>query len=306
MNERIKVTEAYAEFVREKKANNVSSKTLETYDLHIQNFIQFYEMDKLACCLLNKDIWTWWLESLQKSGTKKDVTIASYARSVRAFLYWCMDSEYCPEFHLELPKYQKKPKATYTDEEMSILLKHRSDFTEVQYQTWVFINLIASTGLRLSTALDMHVSDINFKTKEVRCNYTKNNLGQLTFLNDNVLSIIKKYIALFDLADDDYLFCTAEHTRLANRSMQDNVAEYNRMLGVDKTSIHLFRHTFAKNYYKTTKDIYSLCRLLGHQNVAITQEYLRDLYVDIDDAIAYNPQQQFVNKETKRRRGKLK
>lgn len=118
--------------------------------------------------------------------------------------------------------------------------------SEVQFQTWVFINLICATGIRLSSALSLKVSDIQMKERAIYLQTTKNNKAQVFFISNEMISILCKYIALFDLSDDDYLFCNAEKNRLTKRAMQDNVARYNRSHGVKKTSIHLFRHTFAK------------------------------------------------------------
>lgn len=127
------------------------------------------------------------------------------------------------------------------------------------------------------------------------------------FVNDEMSSIFNQYIKRFELTENDYMFCSAERTQLAKRTMQDNVATYNRKNGVSKTSIHLMRHTFAKNYYEKTKDIYTLCRLLGHSNISITENYLQDLGVKMENATAYNPQQQYAKESQKKtRRGKMK
>jgi site-specific recombinase XerD len=46
-------------------------------------------------------------------------------------------------------------------------------------------------------------------------------------------------------------------------------------------SAHDFRHYFAVNEYKKTKDIYNVSMLLGHSNIAITQVYLKGLEVEL-------------------------
>lgn len=303
----VTLEEGYSFFVSAKRAENISGKTLSTYDLHIRSYIDYVYKDypDLFTVLLNDELYYSYVDYLRNSKTKKDVTITSYCRSVRAFLYWLQDNYYSEKYSLSLPKYQKTIKRTYTDEELSILLSYRNDFTEVEYQAYVFINLICATGLRLSSALNLHVNDINFVTHELFVNYTKNNVAQMLYVNDDMINILSRYINLFRLSGDDWLFCTAQGGRLAIRTIQDNVHAYNTRLGVNKTSIHLFRHTFAKNYYKTTKDIYALSRLLNHSSIAITENYLRDLGISSADSVAYNPQKQF-NKTTKKRRGKIK
>lgn len=304
-----KIKNAYTFFINAKKADNLSDATIDTYNLHISNFINTMELGDLSCSILSDpSMYQEWIEDLQEDQNKKDVTVASYCRSVRAFLYWLQDNEYCDSIVYKIPRYQKTIKICYTNDELSILLlKPSRECSEVEYQTWVFINLICATGLRLASALNVKVLDINFKEKIIYIQQTKNNKAQMIYLNDNVLLILSKYIKLFDLNSDDFLFCTAEKNKLAKRTIQDNVATYNRSLGVEKTSIHLFRHTFAKNYYLQTRDIYSLSRILGHSSIATTEQYLRDLGLTLADATVYNPQSQFAVKSTKKkRRGKLK
>ena len=298
---------AYQDFVNEKKAMNLSSATLATYDLHISNFINTMDLAEFRCGLLSVgdgSMYFDWIEYLQEDENKKDVTVASYCRSVRAFLYWLQDNDYCEPLQYKIPKYQKTIKVCYTDEELALLLaKPQKNCSEVEYQTWVFINLICSTGMRLSSALNLKVADLNKSEKSVYIQETKNNKAQVLYLNDNMFSILKKYVTLFELEKDDWLFCTAEHTQLAKRTIQDNVATYNRKLNVQKTSIHLMRHTFAKNYYIETKDVYNLCQILGHSNISVTENYLG---LSAENSTAYNPQKKFVQKKEKKRRGRLK
>ena len=191
---------------------------------------------------------------------------------------------------------------------MTTLLGKPNECSEVEYQTWVFENLIFSTGLRLSSALNIKVSEFDKKQKTIYVQKTKNHKALNLFLNNDMCNILQKYIATFELNDDDYIFCTAERTRLAKRTMQDNVATYNRKLGVDKTSIHLMRHTYAKQFYQKTKDIYTLSQVMGHSSIAITENYLKDLGLALENVVAYNPQQLFANTATKKntRRGKVK
>lgn len=308
VNENIKTKDALEEFYQDKRTENTAESTLKTYDMHIRNFIDSNDMWDFTTSLINKDHYQWWVEDLQEDDRKSDTTVATYCRSVRAFIYWLQENEYTDVFPVKIPKYQKKVKRCYTDEELKTLLeKPDRNCSEVQYQTWVYINLLISTGLRLSSSLDILVKDIDFKNNVVYVDTTKNNQGLALSLNDDVIKILKKYIQLFRLSADDYLFCKGDNTRMANHTMQCNVANYNRAHGVEKTSIHLFRHTFAKNFYIQTKDVYTLCQVLGHSNISVTEGYLKDLGVSLFADTVYNPQQQFTKKDSSpKRRGKFR
>lgn len=303
------IRRAYDYFLQEKRAENLSSDTITIYQIHIRNFLTASDCWDTSTEHFGdsvKDLYQWWIEDLQNDDNKNDVTVASYCRSVRCFIYWLQDNEYMEPVKLKLPRYQRTIKECYTDDELSILLEKPKKCSEVEYQSWVFINLLCATGMRLSSALNIKVAEVKGKEHFIYVQRTKNKKAQIYYVSDEVLSILAKYIIQFDLDDEDYLFCTAERTQLAKRSVQGNIAAYNKSKGVSKTSIHLFRHTFAKNYYIQTKDIYSLCQILGHSSISTTENYLRDLGLNLANATAYNPQVLFAkSKQKKKRRGKM-
>lgn len=57
-----------------------------------------------------------------------------------------------------------------------------------------------------------------------------------------------------------------------------------------KTSIHLYRHTFAKKWIMNSGDILRLQKLLGHKSLEMVKEYMAisgaDLHKNFDD---FNP-----------------
>lgn len=307
----VKFDDCFQLFMDEKVALGISDQTIATYKLHIESFLKLTEAGQIAAASFNFDFWNFYLTELKEDENKKDVTVTSYARSVRVFLYWCMENEYINNMNLKLPKYKKTVKEVYTGEEIQVLLERpKKPCTEITYQTWVFINLIMATELRLSSALELMVSDYVRKEQVLYVQNTKQKVGQKLYLNDDVCSIINKYIREFDLEDNDYLFCTANKQRMAKRTMEDNVATYNRSRGITKTSIHLMRHTFAKNFYANSKDVYGLQQILGHSQISTTEHYLRGLGVDSTVTSVYNPQQQYGRKarenQNKRRSRKMK
>lgn len=297
--------QAYGEFMLDKTAMNCSKDTLYLYNIHISHFLDTHDLWNLPTRELAKSHYQHWIEHMQNEPTKKDVTISSYCRSVRGFIYWLQENEYTEKYPLKIPKYQKTIKICYTDEELARLLTKPRKCSEVQYQTWVFINLVCATGIRLSSALNLQVSDLQMDEKKIHVQKTKNNRAQVLFLNPDMSAILQKYISLFNLSGNDYLFCSAEKKQLNKRTIQGNVADYNRMHDVQKTSIHLFRHTFAKNYYTHTKDIYTLSHILGHSSISTTEHYLRDLGVDPGNATIYNPQALY-GAEPKRRSRRIR
>jgi len=73
--------------------------------------------------------------------------------------------------------------------------------------------------------------------------------------------------------------------------MEDFVRRYSKKQGVHKKKlIHAFRHTFARNFYLQTHDMYRLMNLMGHTMISTTEHYLGTLRLNTSQQIKYNPQ----------------
>ena len=116
---------------------------------------------------------------------------------------------------------------------------------------------------------------------------TKNKKQTLLPLGDNLISILADYMKVRKGEDDDYLFCTDRGGKLATSSMISAIKHYNLSRGVEKTSIHLFRHTFATKWVRGNGDIVKLQHILCHEDIKTTQKYLNvtlnDLLEDYQD-----------------------
>lgn len=302
--------QARTEFFREKKGEGLSPSTEKTYKQHLDYFFScLSECETIPVKEFTKDDYIFFLNFIKGDPKKNERTRQSYCRSIKAFLNWLMDNDYIEEsFKVAVPKAQKNIKATYTEEELKALLKDPRECSYSTYQTWVFINFAICTGLRLSSILAIRKGDYSPSEQTVIINNTKNSLPQMRRLNASMCGILNEYIAAFEINDVDYLFCTSGGKQMSRRAMEDNVTRYNRTHGVDKTSIHLFRHTFARKYLEGGGTVVDLQRLLDHSDINTTMGYVRDYAIDVNKtAEVFNPQEQYSNvKKTKQLNRKRK
>jgi len=301
---------AREEYFTEKRGEGLSKTTEKTYRQHLDYFFEGCGgLDNLPINVFSKDDYLFFLIYIKNDPHKNERTRQSYCRSIKAFLNWLMDNGYIEEqFKMAIPRAQKKIKQTYTEEELKILLKDPRGCSYSVYQTWVFINFVIATGLRLSSILAIRGEDYSASEQTVTINFTKNGLPQLRRLNANLCNILNDYISTFQINDVDYLFCTSGGKQMSRRAMQDNVARYNKSLGVNKTSIHLFRHTFARKFLESGGSVVDLQRLLDHADINTTMGYARDYAIDANKtAEIFNPQEQFgITKRVKQMNRKKK
>ena len=294
----LSIEEAFALFVRKAKVKNLSTDTLKTYQYHYDCFARFIDVSKPIEIITAAVIEEFTLY-IKNECNINDVTVGTYLRTIRAFCYFCMDCGYIKKFKIIIPKAEKKIKETYTDEELARLLKKpnmsKCSFTE--YKAWVFENYLLATGNRLSSALNVRIGDINFSEGVIIIRKTKNRRQQIIPLSSTLSDVLMEYMQIRGGDAEDYLFCNIYGEQGNRRSYQQMISKYNFSRNVNKTSVHLFRHTFAKHWILSGGDIIRLQKVLGHSDLEITKEYLQmfgqDLQMDFE---RFNPLDNMKNK----------
>ncbi len=284
------VREAYERYLQGCYAKNLAQKTIQDYQEKLKPFVEFYGsvyVNEISADTIEK--YTVRLKSVHNIN---DVSVAIYIRTLRAFLYWCMDNEGSKHFKITVPKSGKKIKETYSDNELDMLLKkpnmNKCSFTE--YKIWVFENYLLGTGNRLSSAMNVKIGDVDFSSNVIVLKKMKNRNQQIIPLSHSLSGILSEYLQIRGGKCDDYLFCTDCGEKATPKSYQHAVYHYNHRRGVQKTSIHAFRHTFAKHWVLAGGDVFRLQKILGHSNISVTKEYVElfapDLQQDFD---RFNP-----------------
>lgn len=287
----LSIQEAFDLFIRKCKIKNLTDLSISSYEKKMVHFYEFIDKSD-PITAVTKDTVDDYILWLRENTDANDITINSYLRSVRAFLYFCMEDRYIPTFKIQLIKAEKKIKETYTDDELVRLLE-KPDVDNCSfsyYKTWVFENYLLGTGNRISTALDLHIGDINFQSGVIILRKTKNRKQQIIPLSATLAEILQGYLQIRGGEADDYVFCNEYGEQASCRTYQQLVRRYNRKRGVEKTSCHTFRHTFAKNWILNSGDMFRLQKILGHSDLTVTKEYVnmfgQDLQMDFEK---FNP-----------------
>ena len=294
----LKVADAYDLFIRKCRVKNLSDATIQSYNTKIKPFIDYCNGGNIVSVTI--DTVDGFTDMLKTEHHVNDVSVVSYLRSVRAFLYYCMECNYMATFKIHLPKAQKAIKEIYSDEDLEKLLvkpnTNTCSFTE--YKTWVFENYMIATGNRLSTALNVHIKDLNFNDGLITLRKTKNRKQQIIPLSASLAEILQEYLIVRGGDPDDFLFCNNYGGQASNRTWQTLVYRYNIKRGVNVTSIHAFRHSFSRLWLLNQGDIMRLKTIHGHSNIAVTNEYLQmfgqDLQMDFEK---FNPLDNMKKKE---------
>lgn len=121
-----------------------------------------------------------------------------------------------------------------------------------------------------------------------------------------MVNILRAYMKIRGGKQTDYLFCDEYGRMLTENALRLAIMHYNHSRGVEKTSIHLFRHTFARKYLVDCGgNAFTLQKLLGHSTLDMTKHYCAIYDVDlIKDFDEFSPLSQLSTKRIKLPTGK--
>jgi len=317
LNTSLTVKSAIEEFNRYQAANARSAQTAKTYSSSLHVFSLFFEkaFGSLAMpmvSLTKGSLVEEYVMYLRTERGNSDVSVAFHKRHLRVFLYWCMDRSYLPEQQIVVKNPQEEVPEVYSEEEINKLIKKpkTEDFTE--NRNWVIINLMLATGNRRNTIANYKIGDVDFDDDYLIMNTTKSKKGQRIPISKKLRPVLKEYIATYrsDCKDDEPLFPSYLGEWISPNALSKSLAEYNTKRGVEKTGMHLFRHTFAKDWVRSGGDSLTLQRILGHSSLAMTEKYVRLFGEDISGFVdryaslgKYKSENTTINTRTKIRKG---
>ena len=217
-----------------------------------------------------------------------DVSINAYLRDLITTLHFLMNEGYITPFKMKSIKVDKNNVETYTDDELKLLLK-KPDVKKckfIEYQSWVMTNFLFCTGVRQRSVMNIQIKDVDFDNNVVYVNVTKNRKPLIVPINQTMANILTEFLKYRQHKSlEDYLFCNVFGQQLVKSTCYHMLYEYNKRRGVETTGIHRYRHTFAKQWIINGGNVVHLSRMLGHSNLAITQNYINLLVSDVSNQV---------------------
>lgn len=277
-------TQTYAEvfqsFISAKTAEGVADITIRNYHNNLHVISKYLDTSRPLGDITKSDL-DEMIVAMRCAGLAHN-SISTYVRIVRTFLNWCHGSG---RTSLTISNIKDKDtvKETYTDEELAHLLRRPSrdcDFTE--YRNWVIVNFLLNSGCRAATVRNIQNRDVDIDARQITLRHNKNGKIQVIPLCSVMVGILREYMSLRGGVPTAYLFCNQFGEMLTGNGLRLAIAHYNRSRGVQKTSTHLYRHTFARKFLiDCGGDAFMLQKLLGHSTLKMTKHYCAIYDADI-------------------------
>ena len=218
--------------------------------------------------------------------------IARHISSLRSFYKYLKKEKIVSDNPMVLisnPKIEKKlPKIVYSNELESILSAPDTT-TTLGLRDALILELLYSTGVRVSELVNICIKDINMNKKEIRI-FGKGSKERVVLFGNRCMDLINEYIdkARSELNTNnlDYLLLSKTGKPVNQREVRYIIDEVVKKTGLKMhISPHVLRHTFATDLLNNGADLRSVQELLGHESLSTTtiythvsNEYLRNVY----------------------------
>ena len=220
----------------------------------------------------------------EKGLTLKRITQNYYVIALRSFLRFLIknDHKVLEPSKIDLPKAESRSLKFLDRDQVDRLVTSVDTSKEEGMRDRTIVELLFSTGLRVSELVRLNHSQVNLERKEFGV-IGKGGRARLVFISDRASDWIKRYqearknrfSPLFirysgKIIEDN----NGEKMRLTARSVERIVKKYVRLarLPVDAT-VHTLRHSFATDLLSNGADLRSVQEMLGHKNISTTQIY---------------------------------
>lgn len=266
---------------------NRSQKTIANYHHYLMRLVEFTD-DADISKLTPETVRAWRLalnRMTDETGQPLGKTTQNYHLiALRSFLKYlakrgvaALDSA-----KIELAKVSRPQVGFLDTEEVERLFAAADTSNVVGLRDRAIMELLFSSGLRVSELTALDQGDINLERREFMVR-GKGGKDRPVFISAEAADAVERYLKLrhdnfkplfIHFAGSKDELDDGRFTRLTDRSVQRLIRRYAKLAGLTKTvTPHTLRHSFATDLLRNGADLRSVQAMLGHANISTTQIY---------------------------------
>jgi len=212
-----------------------------------------------------------------KDGLNK-ATAGRRLASVRSFLSFLKKEGYVksnPAKLVPTPKTQRLLPKFLTVDDIFSLVEKPGNIGFIHARDRAILELLYSSGLRVSEVAGLNVEDINTKEGLVKVR-GKGKKERILPVGSKAIDAMKSYLVekILLKKKDRAMFLNRRGIKLSERGIRRIVVKYAKMVGISgQIGPHTLRHTFASHLLQSGADLRVIQELLGHSSLSTTQKY---------------------------------
>jgi len=258
----------------------LSQNTILAYGRDLRKFEVFAEKQKRTLKQIGNDNIVDFLASLYRSGIDSR-SVARHLVALRHFFRFAQMEGFIledPAASVETPKFRMRLPTHLSTEEVTRLLTQPDMSRAMGVRDRAMIELLYSTGLRVSELVNLRLSDLQMDAGSLRC-IGKGNKERMVPMGRSAVASIEAYLrharqTLLRGKVSPYVFLNRFGGRMGRIGFWKKLAEYGRKAGLRlKLKPHMLRHSFATHLLERGADLRSVQLMLGHADISTTQIY---------------------------------
>ncbi|MCI5879694.1 MAG: tyrosine recombinase XerC [Bacillales bacterium] len=248
-----------------------SSNTVNSYVRDLEEFNSFLESEYIKH-VTYKDIRSYLAHMYNKKYSSR--TISRKLSAIRSFYKYEVNKGVIrdnPCLLISNPKVEKKLPNYLSYNEIETMLEVPDTFKNNSLRDKLIIEILYSTGIRVSELVNIKVKDIDFYNNQILI-LGKGNKERYVIFGNTLKDMLKEYISI--KSDSEYLITNKYNKKMSTRSIEEIVKKIVKIDGIkNKVTPHTIRHTFATHMLNEGADLRVVQELLGHENLKTTEVY---------------------------------
>ena len=276
--------------------DGVHKNTINSYKYDINQFNNFIKKKKKSFKLIKKKDILDFLQSL-KLKKLKNKTKNRKIFALKRFYKFLVSERFIkknPVDKVDALKSEYTLSITLTSDQIQKILKYVSKKNKNYFdiRSNLIIELLCSTGIRVSELISIKTNEIDLRNKTIRINPPeqignailgkKSGKERIVFFGESTKKVIENYLEIREIFlkqrknDSPWLFPSNKPevclTRRRVLQITHNLAD---KIKIDKNLMHphSFRHAFANHLLNAGANIKVVQKLLGHESIITTQKY---------------------------------
>jgi len=251
----------------EEHAPKVSYSMQKSYSSYLKHLMSFFKSGLIA--ITPKEISKYKVlrkgEGAMPATTNRELAMLSKAFNLAVNEWeWLKDN---PVSRVPKEKENNKRDRWLTQDDECRLIKH--------CPAWLsdIVVFALNTGLRQDELLSLQWSRVSFEREVMLIDKTKSGKPRAVPLNQIAINILNQRSKAKIRTIKDLVFPTFNGTKILPSNLRRAFYEALRKAGIENFKFHDLRHTFATRLVQRETDIYMISKLLGHEDIRMTQRY---------------------------------
>lgn len=263
-----------------KNGRKYSINTVNSYLSDINIFLEYLKESKINYKDVNCEVIRTYLKYLDEAKYKSS-SINRLLSSLNDYYNYLVKMKYVKYNYfkdINRPRKEKKlPNFINYEEYMTLIKQIEKEENEfLRTRNLLFLEILFDTGLRVSEAVNIKLSDINKSECSIRV-LGKGKKERIVYFGEYALSYLNDYMTIrisINSLDKNYLFLNKNYTKLTRRGAEYLINSVTKQaLLKQKVTPHTLRHSFATEMLNNGCDIRSVQELLGHKSLSTTGIY---------------------------------